>query len=166
MGRSRTLQNLTNAFVGEAKASVRLLGYAEVADKEGFGQIARLFRAISTAEKVHALKHLRLLKVIGSTEENLQAALEAEASISENTYPAFIQTAEEDAFPAAQTSFSHARDAEACHARLYKHAMEHMLAQEETSYFICPVSGYVADGEPPERCPICGARGEKFIRVD
>ena len=166
MGRSKTLQNLKAAFDGEAKASMRLLGYAEVAEREGYGQISRLFRAISAAEKVHALKHLRLLKVIGNTEENLQAALESEASISENTYPEFIQIAGEEAFHGAQTSFSHARDAEACHARLYKHALEHMLAQEETRYYICPVSGYVADGEPPERCPICGARGESFICVE
>jgi len=70
---SKTDENLYTAFVGEAKAAMRLLGFAEKADKEGYPQMAKLFRAIGAAERIHATKHLRLLKIIKSTEENLES---------------------------------------------------------------------------------------------
>lgn len=162
---SKTEENLYTAFVGEAKASLRLLGYAEQAEKEGYRQMSRLFRAISSAEKVHALRHLRQLKVIATTEENLRASFEREASISENVYPQFIRQAEEEGQRAAVIGFSHARDAESFHAKLYKQALEHMLQERESDYFVCQVCGYVSDGKVPEVCPVCGAGPEKFERV-
>jgi rubrerythrin len=166
MSASKSEENVKTAFVGEAKACLRLLGYAEKAEQEGYVQMARLFRAIGAAEKIHALKHLRLLKVIKSTEENLKASFESEMSISENIYPGFIQTAEEEGNKAAQISFSHARDAEEVHAKLYKNAIDHMIEERETSYYVCQVCGYVVDGQPPDNCPVCNAPREKFIQVD
>ena len=163
---SRTEENLYEAFVGEAKACLRLLGYAEKAEQEGYPQMARLFRAISAAEKVHALKHLRLLKVVKSTEENLKASFESETSVSENIYPEFIRVAEEEENQAARISFSHARDAEEFHAKLYKNAIDHMIEERETNYHVCQVCGYVVDGQPPDNCPICNAPRDKFAQVD
>jgi rubrerythrin len=110
--RTRTQENLHAAYVGEAKASVRLLAYAEQAERDGYPQMAHLFRAVAAAERVHALKHLRLLKAVGTTEENLQASFEREASVSENYYREFIQVAEQEGQRAAVVSFGQARDAE------------------------------------------------------
>lgn len=166
MSSDRTKQNLKTAFVGEAKACLRLLGYAEKADQEGYPQMAKLFKAISAAEQVHALKHLRLLDIIKSTEENLSASFESETTASENIYPDFIKAADEDGDKAALTSFSHARDAEEFHAKLYKGALDHMIEERQTSYWVCQVCGYVADGQPPENCPVCNAPREKFKQVD
>lgn len=163
--RTRTEENLYAAFVGEAKAHLRLLGYAERADKEEYPQMARLFRAIAAAERVHAIKHLRLLKIIRSTEENLQASFESETTVSENVYPEFIRQAEADANKPATISFSHARDAEEVHAKLYKKAIGHMLDEAETVYHVCDVCGYVVDGEAPEACPVCGAPKDRFFEV-
>jgi len=163
---TRTDKNLKTAYVGEAKACLRLLAYAEKADKEGYAQMAHLFRAVSAGEKVHALKNLRLMKEIESTEENLKKSFDRETMVSENYYPAFIQTAEEDGNKAAVVAFSQARDAEDYHAKLYKNAIEHMLDERETTYYVCGVCGYVADGQAPEHCPVCEAPRERFEKVD
>ncbi|MFH2007713.1 MAG: rubrerythrin family protein [bacterium] len=163
---SQTDKNLEAAFLGEAKASMRLLGFAERAEEDEYAQVAKLFRAIAAAEQIHAIKHLRQLKIIGDTEENLQRAFESEKTVSENVYPEFIRQAEEDGNRAAAIGFSHARDAEAVHAKLYKKVISHMVAEEESEYHVCKICGYVADGEPPEECPVCGAKREHFFRVD
>ena len=162
---SQTEENLYTAFVGEAKACLRLLGFAEKAEQEGYTQMAKLFRAISAAEKVHALKHLRRLKIIKSTEENLKAAFESETTVSENIYPDFIKAAEEEGNDAARIGFSHARDAESFHAKLYKNAIDHMIGEKETTYHVCSVCGYVVDGAPPDECPVCNAKKEAFFEV-
>ncbi len=164
--RTKTEENLYAAFVGEAKASARLWGYALKAEQEGYPQMAKLFRAISQAERVHATRHLRLLKVIRSTEENLEAAFESETSVNENIYPSLIRQAEEDGNRAAVISFSNARDAEEAHASLYKKAIGHMVGEEDTVYNICAVCGYVVDGPAPDECPVCGAPKSKFFAVD
>jgi rubrerythrin len=166
MSQTQTEENLYTAFVGEAKASLRLLGYAEQAEKEGYTQMARLFRAISAAERIHALKHLRQLKVIKTTEENLKSSFESESTVSENVYPDFIRIAEEEGAIAARIGFTHARDAEMFHAKLYKNAIDHMIEEKETTYQVCTVCGYVVDGTPPDECPVCGAKKDMFFQVE
>jgi rubrerythrin len=164
----RTRGNLYEAFVGEAKAHVRLLGFARKAEEEGYAQIAKLFRAIAAAEEVHAANHLRVLgeAVVKSTEENLTFSFERESTVNEVTYPQFIVEAEEEGARPAVVSFSYARDVEEGHARLYKKAMDHMLQDEDTGYYVCLVCGYTSDGVLPEECPICGATNEAFTTVD
>ncbi len=164
----QTRGNLYEAFVGEAKAHIRLLGFARKAEEEGYAQVAKLFRAIAAAEKVHAANHLRVLgeAVIRSTEENLAFSFERETTVNEVTYPQFIMEAEEEEARRAVVSFSYARDVEEGHARLYKNAMDHLLQGEDTDYYVCGVCGYTSDGVLPEECPICGATSEAFRRID
>ncbi len=166
MSDSKTEQNLYTAFVGEAKAALRLKGYAEKADQEGYPQMARLFRAISAAEEVHALKHLRLLKIIQSTEENLKSSFEKESSISENIYPEFIRVALEENNRPAEISFSHARDAEEFHGKLYKDAIDNMIREIDVPYHVCTICGYVVENNAPDKCPICNALTDKFKQID
>jgi rubrerythrin len=52
------------------------------------------------------------------------------------------------------------------HAKLYERVLQHLVADEVPDYFVCQVCGYVADGVVPEKCPICGAPEEKFLKVD
>jgi rubrerythrin len=162
----KTEDNLYKAFVGEATAALRLKGFAEKADKEGYPQMARLFRAISAAEEIHALKHLRILRVIKSTQENLEESFESETRISEGVYPGFIQTAIEEGNRAAEISFSQARDAEEVHGKLYRSAIDHMLDERETDYYVCSVCGYVHVGEPTEECPICNVAPDRFLKIE
>ena len=163
----RTRGNLHHAFAGEAKAHIRLSAFAEKADEEGYPQIARLFRAIAAAEKVHAANHLRVLgeTIVRSTEENLAFSFERETTINEVTYPQLILEAEAEGERAAARSFAYARDVEEGHARLYKKAMEHLLQDESIDYYVCAVCGYTSDGVLPDECPICGARSELFRKV-
>lgn len=164
----KTQNNLYQAFVGEAKAHIRLLAFAKKAEAEGYAQIARLFRAIPAAEEVHAGNHLRVMgeAVVRSTEENLAFSFERETTINEVTYPQLIREAEEEAQQAAVLSFSYARDVEEGHAGLYKKAMEHLLQDEVSDYYVCGVCGYTSDGVLPHHCPVCGAGSEAFTKIE
>ncbi len=164
----KTLDNLHLAFAGEAKAHIRLLAFARKADEEGYGQMARLFRAIAAAEEVHAANHLRALgeNIVRGTEENLAFSFEREITINEVTYPQLILEAEEEGARAAALSFTYARDVEEGHASLYKKAMEHLLQDQSSDYYVCGVCGYTSDGVLPEECPICGAASEAFRKVE
>ena len=165
---AETRRNLYEAFVGEAKAHIRLLGFARKAEEEGFAQIAKLFRAVAAAEEIHAANHLRVLgeAVVKGTEQNLAFSFERETSINEVTYPQFIAAADRAGEQAAVTSFSYARDVEEGHASLYKRAMEHMLQDDVSDYYVCGVCGYTSDGGLPDVCPVCGAKKERFTRIE
>lgn len=163
----KTRRNLYEAFVGEAKAHFRLLAYAEKAEEEEFPQIAALFRAVAAAERVHTIRNLKLLGevVVKDTETNLLASFQREEKASGVYYPQFIREAEEEGDGQAAISFSQARDVEERHATLYKHALRHMLTDAAPVYYVCEVCGYIAEGEAPERCPICNAPREQFRQV-
>jgi rubrerythrin len=164
----KTRGNLHLAFTGEAKAHIRLLAFARKAEEEGYLQMAKLFRAIAAAEEVHAANHLRVLSedIVRSTEENLAFSFERETTINDVTYPQLILEAEEEGARAAALSFGYARDVEEGHARLYKKAMEHLLQDQSSDYYVCGVCGYTSDGILPDECPICGATSQAFRKVE
>jgi rubrerythrin len=160
----KTPKNLKDGFVAESQAHQRNLAFAMKAEEDGYRQVARLFRAIAEAEGVHAFHHLRLLGGVSDTQENLEAAFERE-NVASSTYPQFIVEAnKEDNAPVARI-FSYSRDVERGHAKLYEKALEHMLGDVDTEYYVCGVCGYVSDGVLPEQCPICGAPAERFRKV-
>lgn len=163
----KTEKNLYEAFVGEAKAYFRLLAYAAKAEEEGLPEVAALFRAVAEAERIHATRNLQLLGdvVVKETEANLQASFAREERAAGVYYPRFIQEAEEEGERRAAISFSHARDVEEEHADLYRQALRHLMQGTAPAYQVCQVCGYIVDGEPPERCPVCGAPREQFHPV-
>jgi len=165
--KEKTHRNLYEAFVGEAKAHFRLLAYAEKAEEEELPQIAALFRAVAEAERVHTIRNLKLLGevVVKDTETNLQASFQREEKASSVLYPQFIREAEEEGDQRATISFSQARDVEERHATLYKRALRHMIADTTPVYYVCEVCGYIAEGDAPERCPICNAPRKQFMQV-
>lgn len=164
---SKTQKNLGYAFAAESKASIRNDAFARKAEAEGFGGIARLFRAVSEAESVHARRYLLLMRgKVGSTEENLQTAFQNEIKANVEEYPHLIKEATEEGEDAALKAFSHARDVEDRHAELYKKAITDMLAERETIYYVCQVCGYVAEDEAPQNCPVCGAVKGKFKKME
>lgn len=162
-----SLENkIREAFAGESKAYVRNLAYARKAEKDGFVQVALLFKAVAQAERVHAEEYLKYLEgVIGETEDNLKAAFENEIKAKNEYYPPFIKQAFEAKREDVAWSFSRSRDVEERHARLYKEALEAMLKEEDVTYHVCGVCGYVFDRELPETCPVCRARKENFMKV-
>ena len=91
-----TQDNLKEAFAGESQANRKYLSFAEKADQEGFGQVARLFRAAAAAETVHALNHLRVMGAVGSTANNLKTAISGENDEWKDMYPRFIEMAKRE----------------------------------------------------------------------
>lgn len=160
----KTLKNLKEGFVGESQASVRNRAFAMKADQEGFAQMGSLFRAIAESEAVHAYNHLRFLGSISDTQTNLEIAFERE-NFAADTYPEMIKDATEEGNNSIAKIFGFVRDVEKEHAKLYSKAMDHMVAERETEYYICSVCGHIEDGSAPDECPICGAPGDKFKKV-
>ncbi|MEM3452285.1 MAG: rubrerythrin family protein, partial [Candidatus Hadarchaeum sp.] len=76
--RKMTEKNLKEAFAGESQAHMKYAIFAEKAEEDGLKNVARLFRAISFAELVHAKNHLKALGQIGDSVDNLQTAIDGE----------------------------------------------------------------------------------------
>ena len=93
---TKTEDNLKHAFAGESQAKRKYLAFAQQAEKEGFSQVAKLFKAAAAAETVHAHNHLRVLGGIKSTLENLKAAIEGEYDEFNKMYPEFIEAAKSE----------------------------------------------------------------------
>ncbi len=161
----KTGKNLKLAFQGESEAHFRARAYAEVAEKEGYPQVARLFRAIAEAEAIHAIKMLKLRGIIKDTESNLERSFGSETFAVEQAYPALIKDAEEEGQRGAAIAFSQSRDVEEMHASLYKKALNDMMSERMTNYQVCTICGYITDGDLPDNCPICQAPKGKFIEI-
>jgi len=154
------------AYVAEAKAVERLELFAEKAEEEGLPQIAHLFRAVAASESVHARRHFKQLEEsVKDTQSNLELAFQREIGVAGVEYGRMLREAEEDGEGGAALVFSQARDVEEEHARLYKKALDHLIAQRETEFHVCTVCGYVSDGKLPENCPVCGAPETKFNKI-
>ncbi len=163
----KTTENLKAAFAGESQANRSYLAFAKKADEEGYPQVAKLFRAAAAAETVHAHNHFRVLGNIKSTKENLQAAIEGENHEVVSMYPEFIKDAEAEGEKAALRSFQWAWEVEKIHESLYRKALEALDQKGETfDYYVCPVCGYTHEREAPDKCPVCGAPGSRFEKVE
>jgi rubrerythrin len=164
---SKTEGNLKEAFAGESQANRRYLAFAKQADAEGFPQVAKLFRAAAEAETVHAHAHLRAMGGVGSTDENLQAAIGGETHEFKSMYPGMIADAEQEGFKKARRSFDYANQVEEIHAGLFQRAFDSLgQGVEDFDYYVCPVCGNTFEGEGPEICPICRTRRDRFIRIE
>ena len=166
---ANTSENLQAAFAGESQASRKYLYFAEKADKDGQPRIARLFRAASEAETVHARNHLNAMKGIGPVEENLKAAISGEHHEFLDMYPEFIETAKAENNRQAETSFNWANKVEKIHHDLYSQALKDLKsrqAKENKPLFVCQRCGNTVEGEPPDICPICGAPRSLFKQID
>jgi rubrerythrin len=157
-----TREALQEAYAGEAKAALRLKVYAMKADEEGYPQMAKLFRVVAFSEEVHGARALRVLKEIRGTEENLAESFQSEQGLASVAYGQFVRDAEAEGNMAAVLHFSQSRDVEETHAKLYKEAMTHLLQERETTYYVCLVCGFIADGQLPANCPVCSAPKEQF----
>lgn len=161
---SKSMENLQAAFSGESQASQKYLAFADKADKDGFPQAAKLFRAAAEAEKIHAASHLRTMGGIKTTEENLGAAAAGENYESTVMYPGFIKEAEGESDKAAAFSFNKAMQAEIVHEKLYREMITDLQKGGTFDYYLCPVCGYIEKGSAPDKCPICGTPKERFIK--
>jgi len=162
-----TEENLRNAFAGESQAFQKYTAFAEKAEREGLKNIARLFRTTAQAERIHATGHLHALDDVGSTSENLKAAIAGETYEFTEMYPPMLNRAEADNHK-AKRMFGYAAKAEEVHAKLYTLALQAAEKGQDlqaTDFYLCPVCGYIEFGKAPEECPVCGAKGAKFMQI-
>ena len=165
----KTEGNLQEAFAGESQAYRRYVLYAEKADKEGYPQTARLFRAAAEAEAVHARNHFDAMDGVGSTKENLMAASIGEHQEFTGMYPYFIEEAEQERNARALRSFQYANEVEKIHHGYFEAALEALKEGkqlEDKGYYVCQVCGNTVTGEPPEKCPICGSPATAFKKME
>ena len=161
-----TQANLEAAFAGESQAHMKYLAFADKAKKEGFPNVARLFQAIAYAEQVHATNHFKTLKNLGKTAANLEAAIGGETYEVEEMYPAFLAVAELQEEKGAVRSNTWALEAEKVHAEMYGAAKATVEASKDAEVgpvYVCSVCGWTGEGEPPDECPLCKAKKEKFV---
>ena len=163
---SKSEQHLRDAFAGESQANRKYLAFATKADKEGYPQVAKLFRAAGAAETVHAHAHLRALGEIGNTADNLKVAVEGETHEFKQMYPEMIKDAKEEGNKTAERSFVYANEVEQVHAKLYQNAMDNLDSLEEADYYVCSVCGMTVENEAPDSCPVCSAKKSAFFKVD
>ncbi|OIR13618.1 rubrerythrin-2 [mine drainage metagenome] len=175
-----TVDNLNAAYNGENNAHHRYLAFAQKADEEGYGQVAKLFRAAARAEEIHRDNHKAvILKAggalddkaldavsVGTTAQNLQAAIKGESYERDTMYPGFIDTAKaEDAREAVRT-FNFAVSAEKEHAKLYQTALDQLGRNDPATYYVCTICGNTVTARPDEKCPVCRRTSDKFVVVD
>lgn len=163
MEENKTFKNLMAAFTGESEANRKYTAYARKAEKDGKINAAKLFRAASDAETLHALKHFEVAGKIGTTADNLKDGIAGETYEYKDMYPDFVKQAELEGNKAALMSFTFAMKAEEVHAKLYQDALENLDKTEEVFYYLCPVCGNI-EKFVPEKCSICGVPGAKFIK--
>lgn len=174
-----TAANLRSAFGGESQAHMRYKIWADVAEKEGFANIAKLFRAVSFAEQIHATSHFAALKDVAGafsvtsmagfgisrTKENLENAVAGETFEINEMYPTYKNTAEFQGEKNAERSFLWALETEKEHAKLFLKARDAAANKRDTDFkkvYVCRVCGYTHEGDAPEKCPLCGAPREKI----
>jgi len=160
-----TEKNINDAYAGESMAYMKYSIWADKADAEGKPGVARLFRAIAHAERVHAGNHLRVLGGVLETADNLQHAIEGENHEVTEMYPAFKAVAELQNEKAAVRSTHWALETEKIHEGMFEKAKQAVVSGKDAEFgdiWVCPICGYTMEGTPPDACPICQAKKEKF----
>jgi rubrerythrin len=160
-----TIENLKEAFAGESQANQKYRAFAKKAERDGFPNIAKLFNTAAEAERIHAEGHFAALEGIGTTIENIKAAIDGETYEYTKMYPPMLEQAEAENHK-AKRMFKYAVEAEDVHAQLYKLALaaaEQGKDLEETEFYLCPVCGHIEFGKPEVNCPICGTLASKYV---
>ena len=187
---NETIQNLTKAFIGESMARNRYTFYAKIAQKEGFEQIAELFILTAENEREHAKWLFRLINqlkekdesleeisveagvptILGSTTENLKAAITGENHEQTKMYPEFADVAEKEGFPDIAERLKAIAVAERHHEERYRKLLAEVegntiFKKQNKVYWVCRKCGYVHEGNaPPEKCPSCSHPKSYFER--
>jgi len=178
-----TEQNLINAFGGESQAHMRYLIFADIAGREAFANVERLFRAVAHAEYIHAGDHYRELKHLnggfvadsmaafgpGNTKKNLALAIAGETFEIQEMYPTYLNVAEMQEERGAVRTFKWALGTEKMHKALFEKAQAAVDSQKDMdlgAVQVCKLCGYTVEGMAPDKCPLCNADRDKFVSFD
>ena len=155
-----TNDNLRNAFAGESQANRKYAAYARKADQEKLPGIAKLFRAASHAEMIHAMNHLRAMGGIADTVSNLKDAIEGEDFEFSKMYPPYLEEAKRDGNTAAERTLAYAMTVEKTHFDLYTAALTVVQEGKDIpaqKFYVCPICGHTVADDHPDKCPVCGS---------
>jgi rubrerythrin len=181
--KTKATDDLLAAFNGETTASAKYTAYSKKAEQEGYHQIALLFKAASTAEKIHANNHKAVLEDSGtkvspvnpeftvkSTKENLQDAIKGETYEATTMYPEFLKDADAAGNQMALISLNYAFKTEKRHRVMYESALaalgNNTVKSLSSVYYVCPTCGNTYDTTPSSRCGICMTSSEKYIKIN
>ncbi len=162
-----TEKTIQDALAGESQAYAKYLIFADVAREEGYPNVAKLFEAIAYAERIHIRNHMEALGDLTNTAEHIKKALGGENFEVEEMYDAFMAVAKHQEEKAAVRTHRLAFEAEKSHAEAFEKALASVESSKDISteeVYICPTCGYSSESSPPERCPVCKVKGEKFLK--
>jgi rubrerythrin len=164
-----TQDDLKDAFGGESRANRRYLAFAEQAQRDGFSQVAKLFRAAAAGETAHARALLRAMGAVHSTPENLEEAISGESFEFKDMYPRYEATAMEEGDREAVLVFQNAMAVEEVHHNLFADALDRVRSGEDLPperIFVCRVCGNAMANERPRTCPVCSSPAEAYEEIE
>ena len=167
---------LIEALQGEENAIIRYAEFATLAEKEGFANVAYLFKALVETEVIHKKNHLQALGddmpqtikeewPLGSTQENVIHAITGETSEYKHGYPIMIKKIRKEGHSiyhkVAELSMRWSANAEKTHAQVLALALKAIKAGRDLDadkIYICKVCGnLILDKKQiKEVCPVCG----------
>ncbi len=169
---SKTEENIKAAFAGESQARNKYTYFAEKAREEGYHYIAKIFEETALNEMNHAKDHFKLLSGVGTTAENLEAAMNGENYETIEMYPQFAEEAEAEGNTEAALLFKMIGKIEAHHRERYEKLLGMVqngtvFKREEPIKWKCSVCGFTVEGtEPPPKCPACKNPREFYEPAD
>lgn len=158
---TQTEKNLQAAFAGESQATNKYTYFASVAKKEGFEQIAEIFRKTSANEQYHAKMWLRELQGIGSTAENLEDAANGENFEWTDMYDRMAKEADEEGFAEIAAAMRGVGAIEKHHEERYRKLLKNIedgvvFSRDGDCIWQCRNCGHIVVGkQAPELCPVC-----------
>jgi rubrerythrin len=185
----KTISVLKMAYEGEIRAFHTYMAYAQKANSENYPNIANLFVALATSERIHARNFKTLLVELGvevseaqipqitvsSTKKNIRKATKVELSEIDTKYPQFIDNIESEHFEAATRNITYAWLSEKQHRDLIEKIQSGtgmffgLLAKkiEDTpaQYFVCQNCGSILTEFPKDACPICKGSVSRYKKL-
>lgn len=171
---TETEKNLLKSFAGESQARNRYTMFAKKAQQQGYVQISHIFTETADQERVHAQQFFKFLEggeveitagfpagVVGSTEENLEAAAGGENFEWTELYPSFAKTARAEGFEEIAAVWDAVCVAEKQHEKRYKDLLSNInsgkvFKRGQAVIWRCINCGYIHEGtEAPQKCPAC-----------
>lgn len=160
---TKTQANLIAAYSGECQAANKYIYYSEKAEKDGYNQIADIFRETAKNEREHAKIWFKLLAggEISDTQSNLDDAAQGEHYEWVDMYHDFAIQAREEGFEHIAFLFDSVAKIEAQHENRFLKLLDNVknsavFSKDGDRIWICQNCGNVIVGkEVPNQCPVC-----------
>ena len=171
---SQTAKNLLVSYAFESQATTRYTFFANQAGKDGFIQVAAIFRETADQECEHALRFFKffnggelevtarfLTGVVKATLDNLVAAADLEQFVHSDLYPGFAKIGRQEGFERAADVWDAISVAEVQHEATFRTLADNLASgrafrRETDRVWRCINCGYIHRGsKAPDKCPAC-----------